>query len=158
MTVRYVPDRYQATDLHQTVDIENQEARRLVKRVDPYGKRTIRMEYISNSPPELLKWLLLTAVLTKPDYISKGAYASWLRLLGNEEERFKHGWYCVKQANQQQLNDGISWADARHNEVEFFKNTSPWNTLNAAMISRLGTQSLVDALGNILLGLIRSAF
>ncbi|KIM19796.1 hypothetical protein M408DRAFT_334259 [Serendipita vermifera MAFF 305830] len=116
-------------------DIENQGARRLAKQVDPSGKRTI-------------------PVLTKPDRIAVGEHPSWLRLLSNEQERFKHGWHCVKQSNQQQLDSGISWSDARQNETDFFNSTEPWASLGEIIKSRLGTQYLTGALGTILFDLI----
>jgi Dynamin central region len=94
------------------------------------------------------------AVLTKPDRIATGEHSSWLRLLSNEQERFKHGWHCVKQSDQTQLDGGISWEDARHNEVSFFETTSPWSAVDESIRSRLGTQSLTAALGNILFKLI----
>ncbi|KIM31731.1 hypothetical protein M408DRAFT_20955 [Serendipita vermifera MAFF 305830] len=116
-------------------DIENQGARRLAKQVDRSGKRTI-------------------PVLTKPDRIAIGEHSNWLRLLSNEQERFKHGWHCVKQSDQQQLDSGISWNDARQNEIDFFTGTEPWSTLDESIKSRLGTQHLTGALGDILFKLI----
>jgi Dynamin central region len=94
------------------------------------------------------------AVLTKPDRIAEGEQSSWLRLLKNEQERFKHGWHCVKQSDQQQLDSGISWAEARQNEAKFFEGTPPWSTLDESVKSRLGTQFLTGALGTILFELI----
>ncbi|KAG8755211.1 hypothetical protein FRC14_004253 [Serendipita sp. 396] len=116
-------------------DIENQGARRLAKQLDPTGDRTI-------------------PVLTKPDRIAAGSYRSWLDLLENKEERFKHGWYCVKQADQEQLEGGITWEDARKNERSFFDKKAPWSQLDERIRSRLGTPALTNALGNTLFDLI----
>ncbi|KAG8807393.1 hypothetical protein FRC17_004483, partial [Serendipita sp. 399] len=116
-------------------DIENQGARELAKQVDPNGDRTI-------------------PVLTKPDRIATAAHRTWLELLENEQERFQHGWFCVKQSNQQQLEDGISWREARRNEVDFFENTAPWSGLDESIRRRLGTRALTEALGVILFDLI----
>ncbi|KIM31729.1 hypothetical protein M408DRAFT_327180 [Serendipita vermifera MAFF 305830] len=116
-------------------DLENQGARRLAKQVDPSGKRTI-------------------PVLTKPDRIAAGEHTTWVSLLSNEQERFRHGWHCVKQANQQQLDEGISWKQARDAELDFFETTEPWSSLDDSIKSRLGTQFLTDALGKILFELI----
>ncbi|KAG8847752.1 hypothetical protein FRC20_002688 [Serendipita sp. 405] len=111
-------------------DIENQSARRLAKQLDPI------------------------AVLTKPDCIAAGSSRSWLDLLENKEERFKHGWYCVKQANQEQLEGGITWEDARKNESSFFDKTQPWSQLDERTRLRLGTSALTNAVHNILFDLI----
>ncbi|KIM31728.1 hypothetical protein M408DRAFT_327179 [Serendipita vermifera MAFF 305830] len=116
-------------------DLENQGARRLAKQVDPSGKRTI-------------------PVLTKPDRIAAGEHTTWVGLLSNEQERFRHGWHCVKQANQQQLDEGISWQQARDAELDFFETTAPWIGLDENVKSRLGTQFLTDSLGKILFELI----
>ncbi|KAG8813026.1 hypothetical protein FRC19_002720 [Serendipita sp. 401] len=116
-------------------DIENQSARRLAKQLDPTGDRTI-------------------PVLTKPDRIAAGSYRSWLALLENKEERFKHGWYCVKQANLEQLEGGITWEDARKNERSFFDKKAPWSQLDERIRLRLGTSALTNAVHNILFDLI----
>jgi Dynamin central region len=94
------------------------------------------------------------AVLTKPDRIAEGEQSSWLRLLKNEQERFKHGWHCVKQSDQHQLDSGITWAEGRKNEAIFFETTAPWSSLDESVRSRLGTQFLTEALGGILFELI----
>ncbi|KAG8813760.1 hypothetical protein FRC17_001438, partial [Serendipita sp. 399] len=119
-------------------DIENQGARQLAKKVDPSGDRTI-------------------PVLTKPDRIAAAEHKTWIRLLSNEHERFKRGWFCVKQSNQEQLDDGITWAKARQNEMDFFEKQLPWSGLDAGMRTRLGTSALTQALGSILFGLIRKS-
>jgi hypothetical protein len=94
------------------------------------------------------------AVLTKPDRIAPGEHSNWMKLLENQQERFKHGWHCVKQSDQQQLDDGISWEDARKNEIQFFENAPHWSSLEEAIKSRLGTEFLTQALGTILFELI----
>ncbi|KAG8786770.1 hypothetical protein FRC16_001642, partial [Serendipita sp. 398] len=116
-------------------DIENQGARQLAKQVDPNGERTI-------------------PVLTKPDRIATAEHATWMRLLENQQEYFKHGWFCVKQSNQQQLDDGISWAEARQNEIEFFEHVMPWSGLDDNLRRRLGTRALTHSLGLTLFHLI----
>ncbi|KAG8813825.1 hypothetical protein FRC17_001407, partial [Serendipita sp. 399] len=119
-------------------DIENQGARQLAKKVDPSGDRTI-------------------PVLTKPDRIAAAEHKTWIHLLSNEHEIFKHGWFCVKQSNQEQLDNGITWAKARQKEMEFFETQLPWSGLEAGIRSRLGTAALTQALGSILFGLIRKS-
>ncbi|CCA70427.1 hypothetical protein PIIN_04366 [Serendipita indica DSM 11827] len=115
-------------------DLENQGARSLAKKLDANGRRTI-------------------PVLTKPDRIGNGEHDTWLRLLENQTERYRHGWHCVKQSDQEQLNQGISWAEARQNEIDYF-NKQPWSTLEESIRSRLGTKFLTQNLGSILFELI----
>lgn len=115
-------------------DLENQGAHQLARQVDPHGDRTI-------------------PVLTKPDRIAVGEHENWIRFLENKTERFKHGWYCVKQSDQQQLNEGTTREQARENEISFFK-ASPWVGLSEPIKRHLGTRFLSPALGNILFELI----
>jgi Dynamin central region len=138
-------------DCYQTADIENQGARRLAKEVDRSGHRTIRMYPIFL---HCFTLILRTAVLTKPDRIATREHSSWLGLLSNSQEYYRHGWHCVKQSDQQQLESHISWQTARENELSFFENTDPWNDLDPSLKSRLGTRFLTDALGRILFELI----
>lgn len=81
-----------------------------------------------------------------------------MRLLENKQERFKHGWHCVKQPDQQQLEEGISWDQGRKNEADFFKKTTPWSNLEDAVKSRLGTQVLTQSLGTTLFELINTRY
>lgn len=100
---------------------------------------------------DIRSWI---AVLTKPDRIPLGEHDSWLHLLQNEQSHFQHGWYCVKQSDQQQLDSGISWQDARDNEINFFARTDPWRRVPNSLKARLGTQCLTSALGTKLFDLI----
>jgi hypothetical protein len=77
-----------------------------------------------------------------------------MKLLENQQERFRHGWHCVKQLDQQQLDGGISWEDARNSEIQFFENAPHWSSLEEAIKYRLGTKFLTQALGAILFELI----
>lgn len=97
----------------------------------------------------------LSAVLTKPDRIDVGQHGTWIQLVQNQQERFKHGWHVVKQSNQQQLEARISWKDARRNETKFFNETEPWITLDESFRQRLGTGYLAQSLGTILFDMIR---
>jgi hypothetical protein len=84
-----------------------------------------------------------------------GEHDRWVKLLESKEEQFKHGWHCVKQSDQNQLREGVTWEQARKNEETFFKDTTPWSTLSEAHRHRLGTPFLTQALGSILFDLIR---
>jgi hypothetical protein len=74
--------------------------------------------------------------------------------VNNQREKSKYGWHVVKQANQMELESGLSRETARKNEVDFFDNESPWSELDDSIRSRLGTPQLAQSLGTILFGLI----
>ena len=74
--------------------------------------------------------------------------------MNNQREKSKYGWHVVKQANQRELESGLSREAARKNEMDFFDNESPWAELDDSIRSRLGTPHLAQSLGTILFGLI----
>ncbi|KAF8839962.1 hypothetical protein BDN67DRAFT_1011889, partial [Paxillus ammoniavirescens] len=116
-------------------DFENQGAHHLAKKYDPEGKRTV-------------------GVLTKPDRIQPGDEPSWLRILQNETEPLVNNWYCVKQPASQTLSLGITWADARRQEADFFAIAQPWSSLDPRYQKFLGTGNLTERLSLILSELI----
>ncbi|KAF8839963.1 hypothetical protein BDN67DRAFT_952527 [Paxillus ammoniavirescens] len=116
-------------------DFENQGAHHLAKMYDPEGKRTV-------------------GVLTKPDRIQPGDESSWLRILRNETEPLVNNWYCVKQPASQTLSSGITWADARRQETDFFAIAQPWNSLDQHYQKFLATGNLTERLSLILSELI----
>jgi hypothetical protein len=101
-----------------------------------------------------------SGVLTKPDRIPPGGEEEWLKILRNETEPLDNNWYCVKQPNPKTLAAGISWAEARKQENDFFSMTSPWSTLDPFHQKYLRTSNLTDRLSTILSDLIsrRSGF
>ncbi|KAG8898577.1 hypothetical protein FRB99_007343 [Tulasnella sp. 403] len=112
-------------------DFENQGAGRLVFKDDELRRRTV-------------------GVLTKVDRIEFGGTSRWLRILRNEENALKNGWYCVKQPDMIQLQAGISWEDAQESERSFFQDTQPWSTLERRYRQRLGSEPLAENLGVVL--------
>ncbi|KAG8891849.1 hypothetical protein FRC01_014486, partial [Tulasnella sp. 417] len=116
-------------------DFENQGAGRLVLKDPSLRQRTI-------------------GVLTKVDRIEFGGASKWLRMLRGEDQPLMHGWYCVKQRDMAQLQEGISWEEARSYETEFFQTMAPWADLNRVERQRLGSQKLADRLGTILSDLV----
>ncbi|KAI0925224.1 hypothetical protein AcW1_007088 [Taiwanofungus camphoratus] len=116
-------------------DFENQAAHHLAKVHDPSGKRTI-------------------GVLTKPDRIPPGEEDRWLRFIKNEYEPLDNGWFSVKQPDSRALSAGISWADARRQEQEYFLATSPWSDLDSGYQRFLGTARLTECLSAVLSDLI----
>jgi hypothetical protein len=95
---------------------------------------------------------LYAGVLTKPDRIPLGEEDRWLRFIRNEYETLENGWYCVKQPGSISL--GISWAEARAQENEYFSMTAPWSALDAMYQNYLRTSNLTERLSIILSELI----
>ncbi|KAG8829739.1 hypothetical protein FRC17_006131, partial [Serendipita sp. 399] len=58
------------------------------------------------------------------------------------------------QADQEELEGGITWEEARKNEKLFFEKTRPWSHLDDKIRARLGTPALTNALGSNLFDLI----
>ncbi|KAG6328165.1 hypothetical protein ID866_10924 [Astraeus odoratus] len=116
-------------------DFENQGAHHLAKQYDPEGNRTV-------------------GVLTKPDRIPLGEEDSWLQLIRNEVEPLLNNWYCVKQPSSLTLSQGITWAEARRQENEFFATNKPWCNLDAHYQLFLRTDKLTERLSTILAELI----
>ncbi|KAG8948032.1 hypothetical protein FRC04_010074 [Tulasnella sp. 424] len=116
-------------------DFENQGAGRLVLKDPALRQRTI-------------------GVLTKVDRIEFGGASRWLRMLRGEYQPLLHGWYCVKQRDLVQLQEGVTWEEARSYETEFFQTTSPWADLDFSHRARLGSQKLAEKLGGILSTLV----
>ncbi|KAG9043510.1 hypothetical protein FS837_009470 [Tulasnella sp. UAMH 9824] len=116
-------------------DFENQGAGRLVLKDPALRQRTI-------------------GVLTKVDRIEFGGASKWLRMLRGEDQPLFHGWYCVKQRDLVQLQEGVTWEEARSFETEFFQTTAPWADVGPSQRARLGSQKLADRLGSILSDLV----
>lgn len=99
--------------------------------------------------------MIFLGVLTKPDRIARGDESRWVRFIRNEEEVLELGWYCVKQPDSVQLQEGISWEQAREQESKFFSVTEPWVSLTPGDRRHLGTSNLVERLSDTLSSLIR---
>ncbi|KAG9123954.1 hypothetical protein FRC07_013378 [Ceratobasidium sp. 392] len=112
-------------------DFENQGARSLAKQYDPQGKRTI-------------------GVLTKPDRIEKGEEQKWLGFVRGETEVLAKGWFCVKQPSPSELEQELTWQEARNREEEFFKTRNPWSSQEMTVRHHFGTARLTSRLSEIL--------
>jgi hypothetical protein len=77
-----------------------------------------------------------------------------MAMVRNQREKFKHGWYCVRQPGPAELKEGITWDQARQNEREFFQRRPPWSSVEFDLKERLGTEKLSSALGQKLFDLI----
>lgn len=104
----------------------------------------------------LTKYII--AVLTKPDRIDPGDEGKWLDMLRNRIDKFKHGWFCVRQPNLMQRLAVITPENARANESAFFETTRPWSTAEPNLRARLGTMALSEALSQKLFEVIAKRF
>lgn len=140
-----------------SADFENQGAHHLAKTHDPEGKRTIGS---SLHPHNFLSIITASVpgVLTKPDRIPAGDEAGWLDFIRNEREPLENNWYCVKQPSSTDIKNGITWAEARTRENEFFSMTAPWAGLDPMYQRYLRTVNLVERLSNILSDLISKRY
>lgn len=116
-------------------DFENQGAHHMAKQFDPDGQRTI-------------------GVLTKPDRIPVGEEDHWMRFVRDEAEHLSNGWFVVKQPATVDLQQGITWEEARERERRFFDTTAPWAT-ERDYRHRFGTRNLTESLSDILSELIK---
>jgi len=101
-----------------------------------------------------MMYVTYLGVLTKPDRIPPGEEERWLRFIRNESESLENGWYCVKQPNSKTLAQGVSWAEARAQENEYFSMNVPWSSLESAYQANLRTSNLTERLSVILSELI----
>lgn len=138
-------------------DFENQGATRLTKQYDPEGKRTVGMyhySFIFCRPVDCS----FIGVLTKPDRIPPGEAGNWLSFIRNEKEPLTNGWYAVKQPGSREIENGITWAEAREEEDRFFSTASGWCDLDVIYQKYLRTPNLVARLSEILSDLISKRF
>jgi len=99
-----------------------------------------------------------SAVLTKPDRIDAGDETKWLDMLRNRAEKFRHGWFCVRQPGYNQLQARITPDEARKNEKQFFDSTRPWSSAEPDLRARFGTTFLSKALSQKLFDVIARRF
>ncbi|KAI0041018.1 hypothetical protein FA95DRAFT_1565838 [Auriscalpium vulgare] len=119
-------------------DLENQKALTLARQADPDGKRTI-------------------GVLTKADVISKGSKSRelWLEVIEGRKKPLLHGYFCTRQPDDDERERGITAAEARQVEMEFFETTDPW--CRSTHKSRFGIKNLAKMLSPLLAQVIRES-
>ena len=76
----------------------------------------------------------------------------WLDILEGRSHSLKHGYYCTRQPNDTEREAGITIAEARAAEANFFAKEMPWsNTLHP---QRLCINNLVKTLSTLLIHII----
>ncbi|KAG0636571.1 P-loop containing nucleoside triphosphate hydrolase protein [Tuber brumale] len=116
-------------------NLANQEVFRMARAADPTGSRTV-------------------GVVTKCDALQPGEEGSILRILQNEVENLKHGWFAVKNRSARDIKSGVTIEERHLNEEKFFK-TSPWCELER---NQVGIKPLKSFLGKLLYEHIRKEF
>ena len=89
--------------------------------------------------------------MTKPDTLAPGATKArqlWLDVLEERRHPTALGYYCTRQPDDDERSKGITTAQARAAEKEFFSKTSPWKT--STHKDRFGTDNLVASLSKLL--------
>ncbi|KAF2009559.1 hypothetical protein BU24DRAFT_444935 [Aaosphaeria arxii CBS 175.79] len=79
-------------------------------------------------------------VLTKPDLPGGSSQATISKVLSGQAYRLGHGYFVVKNLSQDDIEKGVSHADARLQEEEFFSANEPW--LSSEYQDRFGTLRL----------------
>jgi hypothetical protein len=98
--------------------------------------------------------LINAGVLTKPDRLSSGERGHvWKKVLEGRAFVKGHGYFVVKQPDQAELDSGVSHAQARVQEQEYFDSLN-WTTRFPGFVDRLGTRKLQSALADKLAALI----
>lgn len=123
-------------------DMENQLAVRLAREADPTGDRTI-------------------GVLTKPDMLTRGATSArqrWKDILEGTSERHaqKHGFFCVRLADDEERKQNLSRAESDRKTYDFFTTTEPWNQVIAKLPGCFGIPVFVSYISRLLTDLIEA--
>ena len=90
------------------------------------------------------------------DRIEYSAEDRWLKILRNERNALSKGWFCVKQPSPSELEEKLSWSEARQREYEFFSTQSPWASQSIGVRQHFGTARLTTRLSEILSDLIQN--
>ena len=122
------------TVIPANVDIATQEILEMASDADPDGDRTL-------------------GVLTKPDFVDKGAESRVIDLIAGRSHAMKLGWHLVRNPGQQQLADPFS--NRQSLEESFFRSEVPWNSLDK---DKVGIKALRIRLQDVLATHIRREF
>jgi len=92
-------------------------------------------------------------VLTKPDLVDKGTEMNIIDLVEGRKHQLQLGWHLLRNPGQSDLNNFIRTRNSIEND--FFRNTSPWKTLDT---EKVGVDPLRIRLQAILTDHIRREF
>jgi hypothetical protein len=95
-------------------------------------------------------------IFTKPDLIDQHApYKDWIAMLDGKRQPLGHGYYVVKNPNQQELNMHVSRAVALQRETQFFNTSTPWSTDFSRFRHHFGSSRIQEKLSTLLVSEIR---
>lgn len=90
-------------------------------------------------------------MLTKPDRLPAGTRPEKLReILDQKRFALGHGYFVVKNLGQDEIDQGVTHAEARLREKAFFEMRAPWSTSLNEYNSRFGTRRLQTFLSRTL--------
>ncbi|KZV76766.1 hypothetical protein PENSPDRAFT_622214 [Peniophora sp. CONT] len=114
-----------------TDDLENQKALTLARQADVAGTRTI-------------------GVLTKADALPPGSRSreNWLEVIEGRKRKLSHGYFCTRQPDDEEREQGVDHPTARANETKFFETEQPW--AKSTHRNQFGIQNLVRKIGPLL--------
>ncbi len=92
-------------------------------------------------------------VITKPDCLTDGPGPDWNRVLRGDTFQLGHGYFVTRQPSQTELKAGVTHAQARELEQQFFESHS-WTSKFRGFEDRQGTLKLQQYLSNQLAQLI----
>ncbi|KAM5464735.1 hypothetical protein MauCBS54593_006826 [Microsporum audouinii] len=115
------------------VDIATQEIVEMARELDPDGERTL-------------------GVLTKPDLVDRGAERAIIDMINGKRSGNRVQWSVVRNPGQQDLLDQNT---DRQSERRFFRDVSPWNTLEK---DRVGIDALRIRLQEVITARTRHEF
>ncbi|PSR74398.1 hypothetical protein PHLCEN_2v9906 [Hermanssonia centrifuga] len=97
--------------------------------------------------------------MAKPDTLPLGATKSrdlWLDVVEGRRFPLHHGYYCTRQPDDHERAKGITGAQARAAEQEFFAKTAPW--FDSSHLHRFGIGNLVANLSRLLTQIIDDTY
>lgn len=77
----------------------------------------------------------------------------WLEVIEGRRHPLTHGYFCTRQPDDEERSSGISSADARARELEYFRDNTPWSS--STHRDRFGVNNLVASLSNLLVRVIK---
>jgi hypothetical protein len=137
-------------------------SRRWPKRRTPRGGGLSVYNFIS-IPACFADVATFSGVITKTDALQggdKNIRARWGRIFTGEEEahRFRHGYFAVRLADDNQRMAGVSREEMKQISDAFFALTAPWRDMDPPYKERQGITNLTEHLSKLLIELIEARF
>ena len=97
----------------------------------------------------------LSGVLTKADALPPGSRArdNWLEVIEGRKKVLTHGYFCTRQPDDAEREQGVDHPTARANELAFFEKNEPW--AKSTHKNHFGIRNLVRKIGPLLQRVIK---